>query len=50
MTAVRHFRHCGIDQGAAAPPPAFHGDEIGHWRHYQAHLGSLREALGESGE
>ncbi|MEE8515965.1 MAG: tetratricopeptide repeat protein [Alphaproteobacteria bacterium] len=45
-TAAKLFAFVGLDGGAAATGARFYGREIGHARHYAAHLGPLRRALG----
>ncbi len=39
------YAHCGLDYDPAAIEADFTTDEIGHWRHYERHLGPLRKAL-----
>ena len=43
---ARIFAFCGLDHDPAAISHAFTTDEIGHWKHYESHLGALRQALG----
>jgi tetratricopeptide (TPR) repeat protein len=44
-TAGRLFAHLGIDVDTATIRADFNAREIGHWRHYKAHLGPLQAAL-----
>ena len=44
--SARIFAFCGLDHDPAAVRHAFTTDEIGHWKHYEPHLGALRKALG----
>ena len=44
---ARIFAFCGLDYDPAAISHAFTSDEIGHWKHYESHLGALRQALGD---
>ena len=44
--AARVYGLCGLEGDAAAPLAAFTAREVGHWRHYESHLGELRWALG----
>jgi len=44
-TALRLYRHCGLDFDPAALRHAFTIDQIGHWKHYEPHLAPLHESL-----
>ena len=43
---ARTYAFCGLDYDPAAVRHAFTTDEIGHWKHYEPYLGTLRQALG----
>jgi tetratricopeptide (TPR) repeat protein len=43
---ARIYAFCGLDFDPAAIRHAFTTDEIGHWKHYEPYLGTLRQALG----
>lgn len=47
-TLAKLFDHCGLDPAAATAEVPLTTGEIGHSRHYEAHLSSLIEALGPS--
>ena len=43
--AARLYAFCGLEYDPAAIRIEFTTDEIGHWKHYKAHLGPLRQVL-----
>ena len=46
-TSARIYEFCGLDYDPAAISHAFTTDEIGHSRHYEPYLDTLRQALGD---
>lgn len=44
--AARVSGFCGLEENTTAPLASFTAREVGHWRHYESHLGELRRALG----
>ncbi len=45
-TGAGIYEYCGLEYDATAIRIAFTTDEIGHWKHYEPYLGTLRQALG----
>ena len=44
---ARLYEFCGLDYDPAAVRDGFKTEEIGHWKHYEPYLDTLRQALGE---
>ena len=43
---ARIYAFCGLDWDPAAISHEFTTDEIGHWKHYEPYLDTLRQVLG----
>ncbi len=45
-TGAGIYEYCGLEYDPTAVRHAFTTDEIGHWKHYEPYLDTLRQALG----